>query len=242
MKILKTVEWVPERKGKIVPGFIRAVDQTRLPGELVFLEIKSVEGLREAIKVLRIRGAPAIGVAAAFGLVLAAQKSKMSGALLLDEIDRAADRLASSRPTAVNLFWALKRMRQKAALTTSLPADKFKEALAKEALAIFEEDRQICRQIGTQGLELLKGRKSVLTHCNAGGLATSQYGTALAPIYLAREMGRKLHVFVDETRPLLQGARLTAWELTRAGVDATLICDTMAAQVMKEGRVDMVIV
>ncbi|MFA7159282.1 MAG: S-methyl-5-thioribose-1-phosphate isomerase [Kiritimatiellia bacterium] len=242
MKLLKTVEWVPAARGKFVPGFIRAVDQTRLPGEMVFLEIRSVEVLREAIKVLRIRGAPAIGVAAAFGVVLAAQKSKKSGAPLLEEVKRAAAHLASSRPTAVNLFWALGRMKKRAAASAGLPANKFKEALAEEALAILEEDRKICRQIGSHGLELLKGKKSILTHCNAGGLATSQYGTALAPVYLACEKGRKLHVFVDETRPLLQGARLTAWELTQAGIDATLICDNMAAQVMKEGRVDMVIV
>ena len=133
-------------------------------------------------------------------------------------------------------------MKSRALAAKSLPPDELKEILAREAVAIFEEDRKICRLIGEHGLELLEGKKSILTHCNAGGLATSQYGTALAPVYLAHERGWPLHVFVDETRPLLQGARLTAWELMQAGVAATLICDNMAAQVMKEGKVELVIV
>ena len=243
MKQLLTIEWVPKRKGALVPGFIRAVDQTRLPGELRFLNISDVEELWKAVKTLQIRGAPAIGVAAAFGVVLAAQNSKRSsGPGIVADIIRAADYLASSRPTAVNLFWALERMKKKAITAKNLPPNDLKKTLALEAVAIFEDDRKVCRSIGEHGLELLKGKKSVLTHCNAGGLATSQYGTALAPIYLAHEKGRSLHVFVDETRPLLQGARLTAWELMQAGIEATLICDNMAAQVMKEGKVDLVIV
>lgn len=243
MKTLLTIEWVPEQTGKIVPGFVRAVDQTLLPGKLEFLEIRKVEEVWTAIKTLQIRGAPAIGVAAAMGLVLAAQRAAASDSSgILAEIMRASDYLASSRPTAVNLFWALERMKNKATAAKSLSPDKFKETLALEAVAIFDEDRKICRLIGEHGLELLKGKKSVLTHCNAGGLATSQYGTALAPIYLASEKGWPIHVFVDETRPLLQGARLTAWELMQAGIEATLICDNMAAQVMKEKKVELVIV
>lgn len=243
MKTLLTIEWVPEQKEEIVPGLIRAVDQTRLPEELRFLEIRTVEELWAAIKTLQIRGAPAIGIAAAMGIVLAIQQLESSDrAGILAEILRTSEYLASSRPTAVNLFWALERMKQKAIAAENLPPNDLKKTLALEALAIFEEDGKICRLIGRHGLELLKGKKSVLTHCNAGGLAASQYGTALAPIYLAHEKGRPIHVFVDETRPLLQGARLTAWELMQAGIDATLICDNMAAQVMKEGKVEMVIV
>lgn len=234
MKTLLTIEWVPKRKGALVPGFIRAVDQTCLPGKLKFLEIRKVEEVWSAIKTLQIRGAPAIGIAAAMGIVLAAQRATASDSSgLLAEILRAADYLASSRPTAVNLFWALERMKKKAIASKNLPRNDLKKTLALEAVAIFEEDRKICRLIGEHGLELLKGKKSILTHCNAGGLATAQYGTALAPIYLAHEKGRPIHVFVDETRPLLQGARLTAWELMQAGIEATLICDNMAALVMK---------
>lgn len=243
MKTLLTIEWVPEEKKEIVPGFIRAVDQTLLPEELRFLEIRTVAQLWTAIKTLQIRGAPAIGVAAAFGVVLAAQRSPASdSAGVLSDIMRACDYLAACRPTAVNLAWALNRMKQKALSSKALKPDTLKKTLAQEAIAICEEDRKICRSIGAYGLELLKGKKSVLTHCNAGGLATSQYGTALAPIYLAREKGQPIHVFVDETRPLLQGARLTTWELMQAGIEATLICDNMAALVMKEGKVDLVMV
>lgn len=243
MKTLLTIEWVPEQKKEIVPGFIRAVDQTLLPGRLQFLEIRKVEEVWAVIKTLQIRGAPAIGIAAAMGVVLAAQRATAPDTPgLLAEIMRSSDYLASSRPTAVNLFWALERMKKKATDAKSLTPAEFKKTLALEAVAIFEEDRKICRLIGEHGLELLKGKKSVLTHCNAGGLATSQYGTALAPIYLAHEKGRPIHVFVDETRPLLQGARLTAWELMQAGIEATLICDNMAAQVMKEGKIELVIV
>ncbi|MDD5484106.1 MAG: S-methyl-5-thioribose-1-phosphate isomerase [Kiritimatiellae bacterium] len=243
MKTLLTIAWVPEQKREIVPGFIRAVDQTLLPGRLRFLEIRRVEELWAAIKTLRIRGAPAIGVAAAMGVVLAAQKASAAGrAGMLRAIARAGDYLASSRPTAVNLFWALERMKKKAVACAALPPDEIIKTLAREAVMIFEEDGKVCRSIGRHGLALMRGKKSVLTHCNAGGLAASCYGTALAPIYLAAEKGRALHVFVDETRPLLQGARLTAWELTRAGIKATLICDNMAAWVMREKKVDLIIV
>lgn len=243
MKTLLTIEWVPEQAGQLVPGYIRAVDQTLLPARLKFLKIKTAEELWKAIKTLQIRGAPAIGVAAAFGIVLVAQKNKsQNGARLLDDVVRAAAYLASSRPTAVNLFWALERMKQKAFGAGALSVVELKKILAQEAMAIWNEDRKICRRIGAHGRKLLKDGKTVLTHCNAGGLATVQYGTALAPIYLAREKGWKIKVFADETRPLLQGARLTAWELARAGIGVTLICDNMAACVMKEGKIDLVFV
>lgn len=227
----------------MVPGCIRAIDQTLLPARLKFMQIRSVEKLWSAVKTLQIRGAPAIGVAAAFGIVLAAQRSRSRNVVcLLNDVRQAADYLASSRPTAVNLFWALDRMKKMALAMRSLPAPEFREKLAAEALAIWNEDRRICRSIGRHGLKLLRNGSRVLTHCNAGGLATVQYGTALAPIYLAREKGWNIKVFADETRPLLQGARLTAWELKRAGIDVTLICDNMAALVMREGKVDMVFV
>ena len=243
MEPLRTIEWVPDRAGSLTPGFIRAIDQTRLPGDLRFLELRKVDEVWAAIKTLQIRGAPAIGIAGAMGLVLAAQKSvstDISGAL--DDISKASDYLARCRPTAVNLCWALERMKKKAGEFKGLALKELKQILTQEAVDICEEDRGICRMIGEHGLPLLKGGKRVLTHCNAGGLATSQYGTALAPIYLAREKGWSVSVYADETRPLLQGARLTAWELMRAGVDVTLICDNMAAQVMKEGKIDLVFV
>jgi len=240
MKSLLTVEWVAEQKGK---GYIRAVDQTLLPVSLKFMKIRTVEDLWKAIKILQIRGAPAIGVAAAFGVVLAAQQSKSRNVSdIVKDVSCAAAYLASSRPTAVNLFWALERMKQKAFGARSLPAAEFKKALAKEAIAIWNEDRKICRLIGEHGLKLLKRGNTVLTHCNAGGLATAEFGTALAPIYIAHAKGWPIKVFADETRPLLQGARLTAWELQQAGIDVTLICDNMAAQVMKEGKIDLVFV
>jgi len=243
MKSLLTVAWVPERAGQMFPGYIRAIDQTLLPVRLKFMKIRTVAELWKAIKILQIRGAPAIGVAAAFGIVLAAQNSKSrNSAGIGGDVKRAADYLASSRPTAVNLFWALERMKQKAIESGSLPAAEFKRILAQEAFAIWNEDRQICRLIGEHGLKLLKRGSTLLTHCNAGGLATAQFGTALAPVYLAHEKGWPVKVFADETRPLLQGARLTAWELSQAGIDVTLICDNMAALVMKEGKIDLVFV
>jgi methylthioribose-1-phosphate isomerase len=157
-------------------------------------------------------------------------------------VDRAAQYLATARPTAVNLFWALDRMRAAAHEATEASVEGLTARLAREAEAIQAEDRECCRAIGVHGWELIREGAGILTHCNAGGLATAEYGTALSVIFTAHERGRQFQVFVDETRPLFQGARLTAWELTQAGVDATLICDNMAGQVMREGRVDLVIV
>ena len=243
MDPLKTIEWTPDRKGQPLPGMIRMVDQTRLPGELIFLETRDLRQVWAAIKTLQVRGAPAIGIAAALGVVVAVQDSRAAtGAALAAEVDKAADYLATSRPTAVNLFWALDRMRLCARTgARRAPAD-LKARLIKEAIAILNEDIAMCRAIGRHGAVLLKDGQTVLTHCNAGGLCASQFGTALAPIYMAREQGKHIYVYADETRPLLQGARLTAWELMRAGIDVTLICDNMAAQVMKEGRIDAVMV
>jgi methylthioribose-1-phosphate isomerase len=226
-----------------VDGHLELLDQTRLPTEVVRLACRDVETLWEAIRNLRVRGAPAIGCAAAYGVVLAFQPaSRGSAADWLEAVERGCNRLAESRPTAVNLFWALDRMRRKAQSIRGTAAREAGEALMAEAHAIRDEDAAMCRAIGRNGAELIRDGMGVLTHCNAGALATSEYGTALALMYAAHERGRRFKVFADETRPLLQGARLTAWELQQAGIDVTLICDSMAAQVMREGRVQLVVV
>jgi methylthioribose-1-phosphate isomerase len=240
---IKTIEWIPAKPDQPVPGYARIIDQTRLPEELVYLDLRHVDEVWRAIKILQVRGAPAIGIAAAMGVAIAAQDAATpSSAELLDAVHRAADTLATARPTAVNLFWALARMRRLADAHRSLASAELKELLAREAIAIWEEDRAMCRAIGRHGAALLRDGQTILTHCNAGGLATAQFGTALAPVYLAREQGKTIRVISDETRPLLQGSRLTAWELTQAGIEVTVICDNTAGQVMKEGRISAVLV
>ena len=214
------------------------IDQTKLPGELTELVCTSVPEVYDAIKRLVVRGAPAIGIAAAYGVCLARANPGQSDPQKLDYI-QAIEHLATSRPTAVNLFWALDRMRT---LVESRPEDQLASELLAEAKRIHEEDRQMCRSIGRNGAELLSGAKAVLTHCNAGGLATSTWGTALAPIYHLHQQDRAPKVFADETRPLLQGGRLTAWELSQAGVDVTVITDSMAGSLMRQGKIDAVIV
>jgi methylthioribose-1-phosphate isomerase len=229
MSLPRAVEWVGDHG-----GFLRLLDQTSLPTEVAYRDCRTVEEVWEAIRALRVRGAPAIGIAAAYGIVLGVRDVGPR---------QAAAHLRTSRPTAVNLFWALDRMeRVAAALPPALPRDDVARRLLAEARAIEDEDRRTCRAIGLAGAELVAPDSGVLTHCNTGGLATAEYGTALAVLFTAAERGRRFRVFVDETRPLLQGARLTAWELMQAGLDAVLICDSMAAQVMKEGRVHLVIV
>jgi len=243
MKVPKTIEWIPETSGRLVPGYIRMIDQTVLPSKLVFVETVNIHKVWRAIKTLQVRGAPAIGIAAAMGVAAAIQDSRArSGRQLANEACKAADYLATSRPTAVNLFWALERIRKTAAASIGMAPAGFKERIAREAVAIRDEDAEMCRAIGRFGVKLLKNGYTVLTHCNAGGLATSEFGTALAPIYTALEKKMKIKVYADETRPLLQGARLTAWELKKAGVDVTLICDNMAAHVMKHRQVNAVMV
>ncbi len=239
---IPTIAWQPDHAGGSRPGCIRILDQTRLPGSASFLEIRDLPPLWQAIKDLQVRGAPAIGIAAAMGVVLAIQKNTADTNGLIEAACQAADYLGTARPTAVNLFWALTRMRQTAQFAANLEPAAFKDRLLAEALRIYNEDMEMCRAIGRHGASLLQDGQTVLTHCNAGGLATSGYGTALAPIYIAREQGKTIRVYADETRPLLQGARLTAWELMQAGVEVTLICDNMAAQVMREGRIDAVMV
>ena len=240
---LKTIEWISRNDKRPIPGFVRMIDQTKLPEELVYLDTSSVEEIWEAIKTLRVRGAPAIGVAAAMGVALATQDmKKVSSKEIVAVVKSASDYLAASRPTAVNLFWALDRMKAVADEHQALAPEALKERLISEAMCIRDEDAAMCRAIGEHGATLLKPGQTVLTHCNAGGLATAEWGTALSPIYVAHERGMNVKVISDETRPLLQGSRLTAWELSRAGVDVTVICDNMAAMVMKQGRVDLVMV
>ena len=225
-------------------GRIHLIDQTLLPTTLRVLEITTVDQMWEAIRTLRIRGAPAIGVAAAYGVWVAVRDnpSRSTGELAMAAA-AAADHLATSRPTAVNLFWALRRMKNVVAQADGVAPDAFRQAILAQADTILEEDNRICRAIGRHGAALLDDGCRVLTHCNAGGLATAQYGTALAPVYWAvEEEGKRIEVVADETRPLLQGARLTAWELSQAGIPVTLICDNMAAVVMRRGLVDVVIV
>ena len=235
---VETIRWVGG-----VAGHVELIDQTLLPVEFKYVQCRTVEEVWEAIKVLRVRGAPAIGIAAAMGLVVGVQGSRAETFdAFVQELNSAKDYLATSRPTAVNLFWALERMERTALENRALPVDGLKARLLAEARAICQEDKETCRAIGRHGATLLKDGDTVLTHCNAGGLATADYGTALAVLFAAREQGKNIRAFADETRPLLQGARLTTWELQQAGIPVTLICDSVAAVVMREGRVDAVIV
>jgi len=218
-------------EGDAATGHLRLLDQTRLPTEQVWLDCRDVDAVWHAIKRLSVRGAPAIGIAAAYGCVIGAQAG---------QFNEACDHLATSRPTAVNLFWAIERMKQ---LGTTDPG-----SLLDEAKCIHAEDRAMCRAIGEHGLAIVKqlpshnGEKpGLLTHCNAGALATGGIGTATAPMYVAHESNVPFRVFADETRPLMQGSRLTSWELQQAGVDVTLICDDMAGAVMRAGEIQMVI-
>jgi methylthioribose-1-phosphate isomerase len=224
-------------------GVLKILDQTKIPNVTEFLEITKIEDAWDAIKQLKVRGAPAIGIAAAYGLLLGIKDApENSFEEFYTVFKKQSDYLATSRPTAVNLFWALNRMNEIALKEKELPVSKIKEVLAAEAHLIRYEDEKVCRTIGEHALTLLRDGMGVLTHCNAGGIATARYGTALAPLYLAKEKGWDIKVFADETRPLLQGARLTAWELMQAGIDVTLITDSMAAMVMQKGWVQAVIV
>jgi len=227
MDLTTHMQWI----GDAATGHLRLLDQTKLPNEETWLDCTDVQMVWDAIKRLSVRGAPAIGIAAAYGCVIGSQRGNFRAG---------ADHLATSRPTAVNLFWAIDRMKK---LGSDSP-----DALLTEAKKIHDEDRAMCRAIGEHAVKLMErlkvegsGGPGVLTHCNAGALATGGIGTATAPMYVAHERGMKFSVYADETRPLLQGARLTAYELSRAGIDVTLICDDMAAHVMRSGRVHMII-
>jgi methylthioribose-1-phosphate isomerase len=228
-----SIEW---QQGKLL-----LLDQTRLPHEIRIEVQESVAQVRDSIRQLKVRGAPAIGLAAAYGLLVDLDPAAYADRnAIVKEVLSRADHLESARPTAVNLAWALNRMRRR--LTESTGDSKaICAGLLAEAKLIHEQDRQICKGIAEQGLHLIHEGTNVLTHCNAGALAVSELGTALAPLYLARERGISFHVYVDETRPLLQGSRLTAWELDQSGIGVTLICDNMAAHVMSRGDIDLVI-
>ena len=233
----RSIEWIGG-----IDGCVRMIDQTRLPSELVMLECRDAESLRKAIKRLSIRGAPAIGIAAAMGAVLGVRDyagDTRDG--FLSRLDEVCDHLATARPTAVNLSWALTRMRSHAQSIDIGDVAALKQALLDEARLIRDEDAAMCRAIGEHGRPLIKPGSGVLTHCNAGALATAELGTALAPMYLAHASGVSFRVFATETRPLLQGSRLTAWELARAGIDVTILCDNMVGSILREGRVDLVI-
>lgn len=219
------------------------LDQTLLPLEKLQIELTTGEAVWDAIKTLQVRGAPAIGVCAAYGFIVGIrEKAPLDTTAFRVAAKEVKDYLASSRPTAVNLFYALDRMEACLNACEADTPEALYTALEKEATAIFDEDVAMCRAIGAHGAALIDEGMGILTHCNAGGLATSGYGTALAPMYTAQEEGRRFRVYADETRPLLQGARLTAWELLESGIDVTLLCDNMAAMLMASGKVDLVIV
>ena len=225
-----------------IDGHLRLLDQTLLPIDVCFIDCMDIATVHEAIRSLRVRGAPAIGITAAMG-VLVGLKNIPSGTSLKKHYEDTDNYLRTSRPTAVNLFWALDRMKRKFIEIAALPDQRtILSILLEEALLIEKEDRAMCQSIGKIGANLVQDGFGILTHCNTGGLATAAYGTALSVIFTAYEQGKSIHVFCDETRPLMQGARLTSWELLQAGIPATLICDSMAAQVMKEGKINMVIV
>lgn len=229
--------------GDAATGNLKLIDQTVLPVEYRELNLTQVETVWEAIKSLRVRGAPAIGVAAAYGVIVGAQSAvRGTSSEFAARLNHVLDYLATSRPTAVNLFWALDRMRRTATAAAELSPAELLTRLLEEARAIELEDREMCAAIGRHGLPLLRNCAGVLTHCNTGGLATAGDGTALAVIFAAARLNPALQVYADETRPLLQGARLTAWELMQRKVPVKLICDSMAGWVMKEQRVQAVIV
>lgn len=242
---LQSVRWAEDH--------LDLLDQRLLPEQIEYLKLTSEQDIWEAIRHLKVRGAPAIGITAAYGVYLGVRHFEEQGGdldadrkALFTEIERITDYLATSRPTAVNLFWALDRMKKRAEQLlveeAVLSLRDVKQALLDEAAQIQAEDEETCRMIGEHALPLFKDGDGVLTHCNAGGLATAKYGTATAPMYLAKERGIALKVFADETRPVLQGARLTAFELQQAGIDVTLICDNMAGMVMSKGWIQAVIV
>ncbi len=224
-------------------GCLRLIDQTLLPAQLKYLHCRDVETVWEAIKMLRVRGAPAIGIAAAYGVVLAALQQDSQD--VSNRVLAAANYLATSRPTAVNLFWALDRMRGTANRFLQADTDavgSLADALLAEAKQIHAEDRDMCHAIGRHGSSLIADGATLITHCNAGGLATAEYGTALSVMFTCQDQGKSLRVYADETRPLWQGARLTAWELSQRGIPVTVICDSMAAHVMQTQSIDAVIV
>lgn len=242
MENFKTLQWIGD-----VNGVLELTDQRKLPVEFCTVECRTVKQLFDAIRTLTVRGAPAIGVAAGFGVCLAAQEiDGMTISEAVEHVEKRAELLSESRPTAVNLFWALKRMKDAARnFVAAKPGAKIyelKACLLSEAQKIYDEDVEMCKNIGINGAAFMPDGGAVLTHCNAGALATAGDGTALSPIFEAHRNGKNFKVYADETRPLLQGARLTAWELKQAGIDVTVICDNMAGYLMGLGEIEAVIV
>jgi methylthioribose-1-phosphate isomerase len=235
VEIIKAVQWSDDGRG------VRIIDQRELPSRYVERDLRTLDEVCDAIRTLAVRGAPAIGIAGAMGLVVALDRDSFADrAAFVQRLGEYVRTICATRPTAVNLGWALARMQRIAETTDDVPATR--AALRSEATAILEEDRAMCRRIGEHGAQLLADGQHVLTHCNAGALATGGMGTALAAIYVAAEQGRRLSVYADETRPLLQGSRLTVWELARAGIPATVLIDSAAASLMRAGLIDVCIV
>jgi len=234
---VETVRW----QGGL-DGALRIIDQRLLPAELKYLELRTVEEVFDAIQTLAVRGAPAIGIAAGYGAFIGIRDCTDDRGAFAGELEKVCTRLAESRPTAVNLFYALDRVRALAESMPDSPVGEVKRAILNEADKILEEDLEACRRMGENCQEFIEDGYACMTNCNAGGLATGGYGTALAAFYVAKEQGKNVSVYSCETRPLLQGARLTTWELMREGIDVTLICDNMAATVLRQGKVKAVFV
>ncbi len=233
--MIPTVEWKE--------GVVWLLDQSQLPGHTELLECKDVDAVASAIRELRVRGAPAIGVTAAMGVALGAQAvSETDVSTFEQKVLAICDQLAVTRPTAVNLFWAIARMKDVLQENRHCMVPEIQARLVQEALAIQREDIAMCKTMGQQGAHLIKDGQNILTHCNAGALATAGYGTALGVVRAAWEQGKKLHVFANETRPVLQGSRLTAWELMEDGIPVTLITDSMAGAIMRQGKIDLCLV
>src|SRR6266852_2787646 len=233
--MIQTLEWTDSG--------VRFIDQTKLPGEEAYVTCKTYEQVADAIRTMVVRGAPAIGVAAAMGIALGVQNSKAeSVGELKREFDQICDVIGKTRPTGVNLFWAIRRMRDKVESLRVRPLPQIKQALIEEAQRMHAEDIAANQAMGRHGATLMPASGGVLTHCNAGALATCGYGTALGVIRAAVELGKKIHVFADETRPFLQGSRLTAWELNKDRIPTTVISDNMAGAMMSQGKIDAVIV
>lgn len=233
--MVPTVEWKD--------GAVRLLDQSRLPEVVEFLDCRDYQTVADAIRTLKVRGAPAIGVTAAMGVALGAQAINAADySFFASAVSKICDELAATRPTAVNLFWALERMRRKLESLRDQPVSAIKQALIIESQAILEEDISLCKTMGRHGAELIGDGQTVLTHCNAGSLATAGYGTALGVIRAAWEQGKKIKVIADETRPVLQGSRLTAWELMQDRIPVTLITDNMAGTLMRQGKIHLCVV
>ncbi|MGE3979607.1 MAG: S-methyl-5-thioribose-1-phosphate isomerase [Nitrospira sp.] len=233
--MVPTVEWKD--------GAVRLLDQSRLPEVVEFLDCRDYQTVADAIRTLKVRGAPAIGVTAAMGVALGAQATNATDySSFAPAIVKICDELAATRPTAVNLFWAIERMKRKLESLRTQPVSAIKQALIIESQAILEEDINLCKTMGRHGAELIGEGQTVLTHCNAGSLATAGYGTALGVIRAAWEQGKKIKVIADETRPILQGARLTAWELMQDQIPVTLITDNMAGSLMRQGKIHLCVV